>query len=162
MEVGTASVLKVNSHIVREVHEESGSSVISSNPYICLVKDAVCLCGGPYYNESDDSESFLALLSICFDLLLLFLPIIIFFNCNLASGPNHSFVFFYQCAPLATVVGSLTVYLVMQNFFFQTNPDSFSLNILSTSLYYLSSFLRFSWSSALHVHFRGVVFHGLR
>ena len=51
-----------------------------------------------------------------------FLFIIIFFNCNLASGPNHSFVFFYQCAPLASLYGSLTVYLVMQNFFLPAQP----------------------------------------
>ena len=54
---------------------------------------------------------------IGFVLVLLFVPIIIFFNVNLASGPNHSFVFFYQCAPLVSVYGFLTATLVMQNLF---------------------------------------------
>ena len=53
---------------------------------------------------------------IGFGLVLLFLPIIIFFNWNLASGPNHSFVFFYQCAPLASQFGMYVAGLVMQNF----------------------------------------------
>ena len=42
---------------------------------------------------------------------------IIFFNCNLASGPNHSFVFFYQTAPLASVYAIYLSFLVMQNLF---------------------------------------------
>ena len=50
-------------------------------------------------------------------LVLFFLPLIIFFNCNLASGPNHSCVFFYQCAPLTSAYGMYIGVLVMQNFF---------------------------------------------
>ena len=54
-------------------------------------------------------------------LVLFFLPIIIFFNCNLASGPNHSCVFFYQCAPLTSQFGMYVGSLVMQNFFIFDN-----------------------------------------
>ena len=32
---------------------------------------------------------------------LLIFPLVIFFNLNLASGPKHSLLFFYQCAPVA-------------------------------------------------------------
>ena len=51
-------------------------------------------------------------------LLLVFVPLIIFFNCNLASGPNHSFVFFYQCLPLAAPIGKFSSFLVLQNQFY--------------------------------------------
>ena len=98
-------------------------SLIPANPYICLVKDAVCLCGDPYYvSVIDRSLSNLALLSIGFGLVLVFLPIIIFFNINLASGPNHSFVFFYQCVPLASVYVSPAAVLVMQNYLLPAQP----------------------------------------
>ena len=123
--------------------EESGSSLSNTTrvepvygpslpyvcfePYACQVQSStclgqgdVCLCRGSNCNHSDNT--LLSLLSFGFGLVLIFLPIIIFFNCNLASGPNHSFVFFYQCVPLASVVGSLTAVLVMQNFFLPDQP----------------------------------------
>ena len=99
--------------------------LVHSEPYACqlhhdacLVQDYACLCRRPEYHD----KSLLSLLSIGFGFVLLFLPIIIFFNCNLASGPNHSFVFFYQCVPLASVYGSFTAVLVMQNFFLPDQP----------------------------------------
>ena len=95
-------------------------SFFLSGPYVCLAQGDVCLCRSS--NESDDSESLLGLLSIGFGLVLLFLPIIIFFNINLASGPNHSFVFFYQCAPLASVYVSPAAFLVMQNYILPAQP----------------------------------------
>ena len=100
-----------------------------SEPYACHVlgsacprRDHICLCRSHDYKDSEKMNPFLALLSIGFGLVLFFLPIIIFFNINLASGPNHSCVFFYQCAPLASTYGSLTAVLVMQNFFLPDQP----------------------------------------
>ena len=95
-------------------------SIIDSEPYVCPVKGDVCLCRSSSNTESD--ESYLGLLSIGFSLVILFLPIIIFFNINLASGPNHSFVFFYQCVPLASVYVSPAAFLVMQNYFLPAQP----------------------------------------
>ena len=75
-----------------------------------------CLCHG----NSGISKSFLPgkywpLMFIGCILVLVFVPLIIFFNCNLASGPNHSFVFFYQCLPLAAPIGKFLSFLVLQN-----------------------------------------------
>ena len=75
----------------------------------------ICLSTSDSYDFSFNKD-LIRLIWIGFGLVLLFLPIIIFFNCNLASGPNHSFVFFYQCAPLASVSGMYVAFLVMQNF----------------------------------------------
>ena len=98
---------------------------VYSEPYACRVQgvyypdqDDVCLCRSPNYND----KHLLPLLSIGFGFVLFFLPIIIFFNINLASGPNHSFVFFYQCAPLISVYVSPAATLVMQNFFVPDQP----------------------------------------
>ena len=74
-----------------------------------------CLSTSIGYDFSFNKD-LIHLIWIGFSLVLLFLPIIIFFNCNLASGPNHSCVFFYQCAPLASEYGMYVAFLVMQNF----------------------------------------------
>ena len=42
-------------------------------------------------------------------------PLLMFFNINVVSGPKQSFVFFYQCLPLVTPRGKFLVYLVLQN-----------------------------------------------
>ena len=100
-------------------------SFVYSEPYACHIRggdcpvqDNLCLCRSPNYND----KRLLALLSIGFGFVLFFLPIIIFFNINLASGPNHSFVFFYQCAPLISVYVAPAATLVMQNFFVPLQP----------------------------------------
>ena len=95
-------------------------SFIPSEFYVCIVQGDVCLCRSPDYNESEHVP--LAWLSIGFGYVVIFLFIIIFFNCNLSSGPNHSFVFFYQCVPLVSVYGSFSAYLVMQNFLLPAQP----------------------------------------
>ena len=74
-----------------------------------------CLCHG----DSGISNSFLPgkywpLMFIGWFLVLVFVPLIIFFDCNLASGPNHSFVFFYQCLPLGAPIGKFMSFLVLQ------------------------------------------------
>ena len=94
-------------------------SIISSEPYVCLVQDAVCLCHSSNYYKSDALP---VLLWVGISLALGFLPIIIFFNINLASGPNHSCVFFYQCVPLIYVPGGYLSCLVMQNFLLPDQP----------------------------------------
>ena len=94
-----------------------------------------CLC----YRNPTDVERALAPSSILgiwslltVGLFLIYFPIIIFFNINLASGPNHSFVFFYQCVPPLTPVGRFTGLLVLQNLVYtftngyNTGPDFFS------------------------------------
>ena len=42
-------------------------------------------------------------------------PLLMFFNINMVSGPKQSFVFFYQTLPLVTPQGKFLVYLVLQN-----------------------------------------------
>ena len=98
-------------------------SIVPSEPYICLVQSDMCLCRSPGYKD----DTLIAYWSIGLILVLLFLPIIVFFNINLASGPNHSCVFFYQCAPLASVSGIYVSWLVMQNFFL---PDQLRFLVL--------------------------------
>ena len=71
-----------------------------SEPYACLVEGDMCLCHSPGYSGSKHGLLLALSISIGFVFVFFFLCIIFFFNCNLASGPNHSFVFFYQCAPL--------------------------------------------------------------
>ena len=93
-----------------------------SEPYACLVQGDMCFCRSPGYNGSKHNLLLTLSIGFGFVFVFLFLPIIIFFNCNLASGPNHSFVFFYQCAPLASVVGSPAIYLVMQNVILPAQP----------------------------------------
>ena len=86
-----------------------------------------CLC---YHNSTDferalTPDPFPGLMSLLtIGLFLVYFPIIIFFNINLASGPNHSFVFFYQCVPLLTSVGRITGLLVLQNLVYTFN-DAF-------------------------------------
>ena len=89
-----------------------------SEPYACLVEGDMCLCRSPDYNGCNHG----LLLALSIGFVFFFLFIIIVFNSNLASGPNHSFVFFYQCAPLASIYGCLTADLVMQNFFLPDQP----------------------------------------
>ena len=95
-----------------------------------------CLC----YRNSTDFEraltpdpfpGFMSLLTG--GLFLIYFPIIIFFNINLASGPNHSFVFFYQCVPLLTPIARFTGLLVLQNMVYTYNEVfSFVVNIYYT------------------------------
>ena len=95
-----------------------------------------CLC----YHNSTDFElapaptAFPGLLSLLTSVLfLIYFPIIIFFNINLASGPNHSFVFFYQCVTLLTPVGRITGLLVLQNLLYTYDEVlTFALNIYFT------------------------------
>ena len=75
-----------------------------------------CFCYGPYLDYLYPAI-YKYLVWVGIGIVFLFLPIIIFFNINAASGPNHSCVFFYQCAPVASVYGSFTAVLVMQNLF---------------------------------------------
>ena len=75
-----------------------------------------CFCYGPYLDSLYPAR-YKYLVWVGIGLVLLFLPIIIFFNINAASGPNHACVFFYQCAPLVSGYGSFTAVLVMQNLF---------------------------------------------
>lgn len=46
-------------------------------------------------------ENFALYLVIDYLPVLLIFPLVIFFNLNLASGPKHSLLFFYQCVPVA-------------------------------------------------------------
>ena len=83
-----------------------------------------CLC---YHNLTDFELAFTPdpypgfLSFLTGGLFLIYFFIIIFFNINLASGPNHSFVFFYQCVPLLTFVGRFTSLLVLQNLLYTFN-----------------------------------------
>ena len=77
-----------------------------------------CLC---YRNFTDFEralplEPFPGIMSLVTGVLFfIYFSIIIFFNINLASGPIHSFVFFYQCVPLLTWEGRFAGLLVLQN-----------------------------------------------
>ena len=83
--------------------------------------ESTCLC----YNSANEENlnqlstfTFLKLFWLVFigiGLLLIALPIIMFFNINLVSGTSRSFVFFYQCLPLAFQVGEVLSLIVMQN-----------------------------------------------
>ena len=105
-----------------------------------------CFC---YHPPSEYMDSYLDLSNylvwIGVGLVLLFLPIIIFFNINAASGPNHSCVFFYQCVPLASVYGSLTAALVMQNLYtihdFRVFILEYCKHIIVVIFIFLTSFL---------------------
>ena len=88
--------------------------------------ESTCLC---YYNDRANIESlnqlsvvkFLKLFWLVFlgvGILLIVLPIIMFFNVNLVSGTSRSFVFFYQCLPLASPAGKVLSLIVMQNQFY--------------------------------------------
>ena len=73
-------------------------------------------------------------------LLLIVLPIVMFFNINLVSGTSRSFVFFYQCLPLASPAGKVWSLIVMQNQLYtlllRSNRD---INILGTRNFALVS-----------------------
>ena len=99
-------------------YSEPYACQVQGDAWQCPVQDNLCLCLSPGY----DDKHLLPLLSIGFGFVLFFLPIIVFFNCNLASGPNHSFVFFYQCAPLISVYVAPAAVLVMQNFLLPDQP----------------------------------------
>ena len=118
---------------------------VSDSPAICDVTcptlpgpntPQTCLC----YRNSTDFELapaptlFPGLLSLLTGaLFLIYFLIIIFFNINLASGPNHSFVFFYQCVTLLTPVGRITGLLVLQNLVYTFDEVfTFVVNIIST------------------------------
>ena len=95
-----------------------------------------CLC---YRNSTDferalTPDPFPGIMSLLTGVLfLIYFPTIIFFNINLASGPNHSFVFFYQCVPLLTPIARFTGLLVLQNMVYTYNEAfSFVVNIYYT------------------------------
>ena len=122
------------------------SLFVSDSPAICDVTcptlpnpntPLTCLC---YHNSTDfecaltpDSWTLGSLSLYTGALFLIYFLIIIFFNINLASGPNHSFVFFYQCVTLLTPVGRLTGLLVLQNLVYTYNEvDNFVQEIFFT------------------------------
>ena len=90
-------------------------------------RESTCLC---YYNNSANIEILKQLrdqfsisnvldlswlVSFGVGLLLIVPPIILFFNINLVSGASRSFVFFYQCLPLACPAGEVLSLIIMQN-----------------------------------------------
>ena len=84
------------------------------------------------------------LVSLGVGLLLIVLPIIMFFNINLVSGTSHSFVFFYQCLPLVSQAGGFLSLIVMQNQLYTfllsfTVPGSRNLPLVS-AYYFLEYF----------------------
>ena len=113
--------------------------------FFCDVRRAVTACKtNSYCNASDFNEESLGSTCLCYvdnnaneeklnqlsifefsklsllvflgvGLLLIVLPIIMFFNINLVSGTSRSFVFFYQCLPLASPLGEVLSLIVMQN-----------------------------------------------
>ena len=116
---------------------------------------STCLC---YYNNSANEENlnqlstftFLKLFWLVFfgvGLLLIVLPIIMFFNINLVSGASRSFVFFYQCLPLASPVGAILSLIVMQNhiytFLLSDNAISSSSNHGLVSPYYFLEYFKY-------------------
>ena len=98
-----------------------------SRAFICKVhcsnetpQQANCLCYSEqkYLSHAATPEFRLNwLYYVSFVWMLIFLPIVIFFNINLASGPSHAFVFFYQCVPLVVkqTVASYSSIVVLQN-----------------------------------------------
>ena len=79
---------------------------------------STCLCYDSATIEHLHEFKFLKLtwlVSLGVGLLLIALPIIMFFNINLVSGTSRSFVFFYQCLPLASQAGKMLSLIVMQN-----------------------------------------------
>ena len=96
------------------------------------ITEKECIC----YNTTYELGKFVSLddksplISVSFALILIFAPLIVIFNVNLASGPKQSLVFFYQCLPLATSFGKVTTLLTLQN-------DLYNSEILcSTSLFH--------------------------
>ena len=80
--------------------------------------ESTCLCYDSTTIEHLHEFKFLKLvwlISFGVGLLLIVLPIIMFFNINLVSGPSRSFVFFYQCLSLASPAGKVLSLIVMQN-----------------------------------------------
>ena len=94
---------------------KSNLSVMSTREN-CMVENH-CIC----YNTTDSLDKIIGftnislLISVSFALILIFAPLIVLFNVNLASGPKQSLVFFYQCLPLATPYGKFTTLLTLQN-----------------------------------------------
>ena len=85
-------------------------------------------------------------------LVLVFVPLIIFFNCNLASGPNHSFVFFYQCLPLAVPIGKFLSFLVLQFQFYDgwiVSPCYYQYSRPLFGRYYILEYLKHAITSVL-------------
>ena len=83
-------------------------------------RESTCLCydNGNEENLNPLTFKFLKLFWLVFigvGQLLIVLPIIMFFNINLVSGTSRSFVFFYQCLPLAFPIGEVSSLIVMQN-----------------------------------------------
>ena len=81
--------------------------------------ESTCLCYDSITTIEHLHESKFLKLSCLVSLgvgqLLIVLPIVMFFNINLVSGTSCSFVFFYQCLPLASPAGEVLSLIVMQN-----------------------------------------------
>ena len=60
-----------------------------------------------------DLLSLLALIGVL--LVLIVLTIIIFFNCNLVTGPVRSCIFMYQCSALARPIAGIDSFIVLEN-----------------------------------------------
>ena len=86
----------------------------------CNYNSTQCLC----YDNDDQLSSttikgdsklyYVSIVDYVFTFLAI--PVIIFFNVNLVSGPKQSVVFFYQCLPLVTTfAGKILAYLVLQD-----------------------------------------------
>ena len=110
-------------------------------------RESTCLCYDSATIEHLHQFKFFKLIWLVFfgiGLLLIVLPIIMFFNINLVSGPNRSFVFFYQCLPLASPVGEVLSLIVMQNqiyaFFLGDYASSGPINALVSPYYFLEYF----------------------
>ena len=116
-------------------------------------KVSTCLCYNNSTIEHLHEFKFLKLFWLVFfgvGLLLIVLPIILFFSINLVSGPSRSFVFFYQCLPLVSQAGRLLSLIVMQNqfytFFLRNNEDINILGITNLGLvspYYFLEYFKY-------------------
>ena len=93
-------------------------------PYLCQPGNSTescfrecCVC----YNSTSQLED-VAMISgvspfvvISLVLVLVLVPLIVFCNINVASGPKQSLLLFYHCLPLATPFGKFTAVLTLQN-----------------------------------------------
>ena len=99
---------------------------LSNCSSMCDYNSTQCLCydrEDVLSNTTSEGDSKLYYVSII-DYVFTFLaiPVIIFFNVNLVSGPKQSVVFFYQCLPLVTTfAGKVLAYLVLQDQIYDNN-----------------------------------------
>ena len=86
----------------------------------CHYSSSQCVCYGSAEEHlqtiKDCDPIFEGISSIDYVFTFLAIPVIIFFNVNLVSGPKQSVVFFYQCLPLVTTfIGKILAYIVLQD-----------------------------------------------